>query len=101
MLADFAELHAFREISFNRLHATLNRRVINVAHDDFVTGSSRDLCDAMAHRAGAKHTDASNWASRSRVVVLVRVLVQRNHKAANQRWMPIQATMWLGPGWFD
>src|SRR2546423_11055217 len=61
LLADFSQVHAFVEVALNRVPAALHRRVIDIAHDDFITRGRSDLGDAVSHRAGAKHTDVSDW----------------------------------------
>jgi len=61
---------------FNRLSAARKGAFVDIAHDNLIARRCGYLRDAMAHRARAKHTYAPDWASRSHVVVLVRVFTQ-------------------------
>ena len=85
--------------------AARQRVSVNIAHHDCIARRRRDLRDPAAHGARAQHRDRFDRARRRRVVnVSVRVCAQRvsrKNVAEPQMVDLVQATVWLGPAWFD
>ena len=78
MLGKLAELNSLSQIPFDRLQATRQRILTDVAHHDRIARRRRDLRDAVTHCACAQHRDRLDRARRRRVVrVSVRVCAQR------------------------
>ena len=57
---NFSAFDSLRKIALDCLPAARERIVIHVAQNDFKAGRGSHLRDAVAHRAGAKHTDSAN-----------------------------------------
>src|SRR5207302_8696149 len=97
-------MEALREISINRLQAPRERLGINSAQDDGIARRRGYLSNAVAHGARAEHSDAPDWASRSVIVLFVRVSAQRALAKTwpNRKVDPnFRPRYWLGPAWFD
>ena len=86
---NLTELHPFGQITLDRLPSACERNLIDISQEHFKAGHRGHLSNAVAHRAGAEHTDGANRSRGISQIFFARVSIQNGSRNVVERSVEI------------